>query len=729
MPPSRRPGSFVSSLRYGPTNPIAIPSTIRQRYGNLGELMGCHLGLPSIRPFQLDGVLYQVMGTDAVVHAGTGLGKTAIASGLYALPEYANKLTIMVSPLTALQSDMANTFNTKYPTPVAAVVVNSTMDGKELSQVFRDILAGKYRILLISPESLLSSRIRDELLLNPDFKSLVASIVIDEAHCVSVWGSGFRKKYGMLHVVRTYCPKAPIIAMSGTLTPRVIRDLENKLHLGSSYGFINVGNERPELSIVIRRARFPMNSFRDLTFIFNNPHGIHHPLDIPKTFIFMDNKNDAYNAIEVLVSCLPPHLRKLGIIRPFNARHGPQFRADAMKHFMEGNIRVLMSTDAAGMGCDIPDVDITIQWRVAPLSNVLQRWGRTARGDQRTGLVVLIAEPSAYNYNPTIPAPDSHTSKSKSGASTSRKPFKEPLCKGGFRSDTEGAQPELRDDSPLEGTLAMVQTNGCYRKIWTEVFCNTPIPPRVRCCSALICSPELLMETKPIAPPIQEHPVVRIRNPKAGQPHLPTQKELLAWRSRTKHESYPGASWSADGLLSDVLVDYLASIGPIPDYETLGSWLEKKWGWWEIYGHDLAALLIPLQTPYTPIPSQTRTGQKRRATVLELNEPQVHGATSMEVVEDRPPTVAHTPLEKPSQQAPRTKRARIVLPNQGSNAESAITEAQTVVSVTKERKSSQRAPKLSPYETLMTWDAPVYSQQVDSLNTVEQSYEGTGDER
>ncbi|KDN47382.1 hypothetical protein RSAG8_03522, partial [Rhizoctonia solani AG-8 WAC10335] len=698
MPPGRRPGSFVSSLRYGPTNPIAIPSTIRQRYGNLGELMGCHLGLPSIRPFQLDGVLYQVMRSDAVVHAGTGLGKTAIASGLYALPEYANKLTIMVSPLTALQSDMANTFNTKYPTPVAAVVVNSTMDGKELSQVFRDILAGKYRILLISPESLLSSRIRDELLLNPDFKSLVASIVIDEAHCVSVWGSGFRKKYGMLHVVRTYCPKAPIIAMSGTLTPRVIRDLENKLHLGSSYGFINVGNERPELSIVIRRARFPMNSFRDLTFIFNNPHGIHHPLDIPKTFIFMDNKNDAYNAIEVLVSCLPPHLRKLGIIRPFNARHGPQFRADAMKHFMEGNIRVLMSTDAAGMGCDIPDVDITIQWRVAPLSNVLQRWGRTARGDQRTGLVVLIAEPSAYNYNPTIPAPDSHTSKSKSGASTSRKPFKEPLCKGGFRSDTEGAQPELRDDSPLEGTLAMVQTNGCYRKIWTE-------PPQYR--NTQLCASE--------TPKLDSHTCRRRRSFLHGAPEPSTRVSKV--------------DWSADGLLSDVLVDYLASIGPIPDYETLGSWLEKKWGWWEIYGHDLAALLIPLQTPYTPIPSQTRTGQKRRATVLELNEPQVHGATSMEVVEDRPPTVAHTPLEKPSQQAPRTKRARIVLPNQGSNAELAITEAQTVVSVTKERKSSQRAPKLSPYETLMTWDAPVYSQQVDSLNTVEQSYEGTGDER
>lgn len=201
--------------------------------------------------------------------------------------------------------------------------------------------------MLISPESLLSYRIRDELLLKPQFKELVLSIVIDEAHCISIWGANFRKKYGTLHIVRDYLPKVPIIALSATLSPRVLRDLTSKLHMGKEYAFINVGNERPELALVIRRCQFPMKSFRDLAFILDCH--VYHPLDIPKTFIFLDNKTLAYQVIDFLVSLLPSHLRYSGIIRPFNARHGTKYRADAMEHFRKGNIRVLVCTDAAGM--------------------------------------------------------------------------------------------------------------------------------------------------------------------------------------------------------------------------------------------------------------------------------------------------------------------------------------------------------------------------------------------
>lgn len=119
--------------------------------------------------------------------------------------------------------------------------------------------------------------------------------------------------------------------------------------MGKSYGFINIGNKRPELAIAIRRCQFPMKSFRDLAFVLNKPGGVYQPLDIPKTFIFLDNKTEAYHAINVLLSYLPAHLRHLGIIRPFNARHGTQYRTDAMEHFEEGNVRVLVCMDAAGM--------------------------------------------------------------------------------------------------------------------------------------------------------------------------------------------------------------------------------------------------------------------------------------------------------------------------------------------------------------------------------------------
>lgn len=119
-----------------------------------------------------------------------------------------------------------------------------------------------------------------------------------------------------------------------------------------------------------------------------------------------------------------------------------------------------------------------VQWRVVTLSTLVQRWGRAARGPGRTGLAVLLVEPAAYTYNPTEPGqkePDQKQSKSKSQSPKGRNSLKEPLRKGGFQSMVPGAQPELHDNSPYEGTLAMVQTKGCHRKIWTEVFQNQPV--------------------------------------------------------------------------------------------------------------------------------------------------------------------------------------------------------------------------------------------------------------
>lgn len=99
------------TTRYGPVNPVSISESIRQQFCNLDELMRQQFGVPTIREFQIDGVLYQAMGCDAVVNARTGLGKTLVAAGLYALPEFKEKLTILISPLIALQSDMVSLFS------------------------------------------------------------------------------------------------------------------------------------------------------------------------------------------------------------------------------------------------------------------------------------------------------------------------------------------------------------------------------------------------------------------------------------------------------------------------------------------------------------------------------------------------------------------------------------------------------------------------------------------
>ncbi|KAH9911507.1 P-loop containing nucleoside triphosphate hydrolase protein [Fomitopsis serialis] len=236
----------------------------------------------------------------------------------------------------------------------------------------------------------------------------VISIVVDEAHCLSHWGADFRKKYASLGTVRVFlAPGTPIIAVTATLTARVRRDLHNKLHFPKTGSqFINAGNDRPNVSIVVR-AYFVL------------PEKIETANDIPKTYLYVDNidtGNDIIDHLGTLLRQRNPALYELGVIRPFNATMSAGYRTHAMAAFRNnheyssadvtadnlkiGPIRILVCTDAAGMGCNVPDVDVVVQWKLpATLSNFIQRAGRAARARNRTGIAILLVERSAYSIN------------------------------------------------------------------------------------------------------------------------------------------------------------------------------------------------------------------------------------------------------------------------------------------------------------------------------------------
>lgn len=198
----------------------------------------------------------------------------------------------------------------------------------------------------------------NRVLRNPHFSSRVLSMIIDEAHCISHWGADFRKKYGTLGIVRAFLPRGtPVIAMTATLTARVRRDIQSKLHFpkGGSR-FINVGNDRPNVSIVVRACQHPLNSFRDLDFVL--PTSISAPEDIPKTWIYIDNINDGNRVIDHLREVLRERNQLLAdrdesshLIRPFNATMSLEYRREAMEAFRRGSLRIMVCTDAAGMVC------------------------------------------------------------------------------------------------------------------------------------------------------------------------------------------------------------------------------------------------------------------------------------------------------------------------------------------------------------------------------------------
>ncbi|KAI0072890.1 P-loop containing nucleoside triphosphate hydrolase protein [Panus rudis PR-1116 ss-1] len=354
------------------------------------------------RPFQLTGIKAQIEGTDTIIQASTGAGKTAIAAGPHFHESSRGKCTIMVEPLIQLQEEMVTTFAQEFK--LKTIAVNSKT-GILSPLMVKEIISGKYQVILVSPEMLQSRGFINKILRTQSFAQRVLSIFVDEAHCISHWGANFRKKYGTLGITRAFIPRnVPVMAVTATLTAKVHRDIQSKLHFPKSGSlFLNVGNDRSNVSLVTRACEHPISSFADLDFVI--PATVSSRDDIPKTYIYVDNIDEGSKMIDHLYDVLrarSPTLTDEGIIRPFNAVLSHEYRTRAMLCFREGSIRILVCTDAAGMGCNIPDIDIVIQWQLpATLSNWVQRAGRAARGYGRKGLAILLVEPSAYSLDPT----------------------------------------------------------------------------------------------------------------------------------------------------------------------------------------------------------------------------------------------------------------------------------------------------------------------------------------
>ncbi|RDX42274.1 hypothetical protein OH76DRAFT_1488774 [Lentinus brumalis] len=182
------------------------------------------------------------------------------------------------------------------------------------------------------------------------------------------------------------------------------------------------------------------------------------------------------------------------VVRPFNANLSHKYCTEAMEKFCDGTILILICTDTAGMGCNVRDVDMVVQWKLpATLSNFIQRARRAACGPHRSGIAVLLVEPLAFTQlDPGKPRPK-RTRKTKKEATAAldgsqpasqqrttaqKKRAKDYAVAHGFHGGTHsgardapptGVAPALNPDAPDEG-LALVQSVRCRRQIWMEVY-------------------------------------------------------------------------------------------------------------------------------------------------------------------------------------------------------------------------------------------------------------------
>ncbi|KAJ6470300.1 P-loop containing nucleoside triphosphate hydrolase protein [Mycena vulgaris] len=632
-----------------------LPDLVKKHYTKWGP--------NGATPFQLECMEGQALGKDIIVHAATGAGKTGIAAGPHLLPSSKGKVTLMISPLLSLHEEQVITFKEEFG--LEALAINSAHGGctKEITEV----VDGEYQIVLLSPEMLLSRRFIDKVLRTPEFKSRCLSVFIDEAHCISLWGDSFRKKYGSIGLIRAFLPKStPIVAVSATLTPRVREDIIKKLHMDpQNYLFVNIGNDRPAVAQVVRSMQHAMNSYRDLDFIV--PSTMDCPPDVPKSFVYCDDTKEGAEIIDHLNARVCPEYRSRGLVRPYNASMSRDYRNHVMKLFKAGIIRILVCTDAAGMGCDLADVDIVIQWKApANMSSWVQRAGRAARGKGRKGLAVMLVEKTAFETETGMGGDSAPVTNAASAGPRGGRGGRGSRGGRGGRGRGRGAKqgkdyailhgqkrgwydgkedvvqlapeaqsvPEIARDAPGEGLYIYIQTTAiCRRLIMSEIFGNEKVPvvDPSECCD--VCNARLFDRTRPSKPVA----AVRQQAAKKGLVVPAIRLALYEWRLEIKKSRYSHTAFTSQAILDDDTCEKLASIGPITSKDFLLQYL-SGWGRWESLGDNLLAFMQSLDIPPMQLPP-------KRPRVSQT-EPQTAS---------KRPRLADSPIVQSANSAPRTR--------------------------------------------------------------------------
>lgn len=211
--------------------------------------------------------------------------------------------------------------------------------------------------------------------LTSSFKN-VSTIVVDEAHCISQWGDDFREEYGQLGKLRSlFPPSIPILATTATLTPEAVNDVQQKLGIDPHKSFfLNLGNDRPNISYAVHCVKTP-DDFNSLkTFLTRSPGLPQTPDDLLKTIIFVNSRAASQICARYIQEWLPDHLKDQ--VDYIHALRSPFTRRRVMERFRKGDKRLIVATEVAGMVCvviSLEDARLITYTNRAPIFLILIR--------------------------------------------------------------------------------------------------------------------------------------------------------------------------------------------------------------------------------------------------------------------------------------------------------------------------------------------------------------------
>lgn len=345
------------------------------------EVLKQYWGYSQFRPLQEEIIQSVMDGNDTLALLSTGGGKSVCfqVPGLI-LPG----LTLVISPLIALMKDQVDRLRRM---GIKAEAIYSGMHSREVELAINHIQFNQAKFLYISPERLSSSFFREII------RHLsISLIVVDEAHCISQWGYDFRPPYLRIAEIRPLFPDVPVLALTATATHKVIKDIQSKL--GFKKEKVLIGNfERPNLSYVVKKEE---NKNGSLLRVLKGVPG--------SGIVYVRNRKKTREIAQFLI------LNKISADY-YHAGLEPKEREKRYTDWIQGNTRVIVCTNAFGMGIDKSDVRTVVHLDLPDtLEAYYQEAGRAGRDGKKSYAVLVFDEADVIdaeaNHNLSFPALD-----------------------------------------------------------------------------------------------------------------------------------------------------------------------------------------------------------------------------------------------------------------------------------------------------------------------------------
>jgi len=333
------------------------------RNEEFSHLLKKYWGYDDFRGIQREIIESIGSGHDTLGLMPTGGGKSIT----FQVPALAMEgVCVVITPLIALMKDQVHHLRQR---GIMAAAVYSGMQHDDIIRILENCILGSTKLLYVSPERLGSGLFQTKLR-----HMKVSFITVDEAHCISQWGYDFRPSYLQIAEIRRICPDVPVLALTATATPKVVEDICDKLTLSTPHTFniFRMSFERKNLTYLVSHA---MDKRTELIQLLNGEKGA--------AIVYVRSRRHAREVAELLTEA--------GLSATFyHAGLEHAVKDQRQRDWQHDRVRIMVATNAFGMGIDKPDVRIVAHYDCPDsIEAYFQEAGRAGRDGQPSRAILL----------------------------------------------------------------------------------------------------------------------------------------------------------------------------------------------------------------------------------------------------------------------------------------------------------------------------------------------------